>query len=144
MKRVSIVDNIHVLAMSSACIFHIGDNQVIRPRNHVFALQRKVAEFLGNEGNFDEPLFTDPIPQPAVICDVTMSVDNLGSFIKVGRVKILGVSSSSIVQAGNTELIDSEARIKNIRQFVTEPGESIGTPLAAELVLREGTESATK
>jgi spore germination protein PE len=141
MKRLSIVDNIHILAISTACIIHIGDNKVIRPRNRVFALQRKVAEFLGNEGNFDDPLFTVPIPQPASICDVTMSVDNLGSFIKVGRVKILGVSSSSVIQAGNTELIDAEARIKNIRQYVTEPGKSSGTPLTAGLVLRESSGS---
>lgn len=137
MKRLSIVDNIHVLAISSSSIIHIGDNKIIRPRTRVFALQRKVAEFWGNEGNFDDPLFTVPIPQPAVICDVTMSVDNLCSFIKVDRVKILGVSSSSIVQAGNTELIDAEARIKNIRQYVTEPEKSIGAALATGLVLRE-------
>lgn len=133
MKRLSVVDDVYILAISSASALHVGDNKVIRLRNRVFAVQRKIADFWGNEGNFADPLFSDPIPQPAFAGDVTMSVDNLGSIITVGRVKILAISASSAMQVGSTELLDAEARIKNIRHFITSPGEGGGEAAAAGL-----------
>ncbi|MNY60339.1 hypothetical protein D3C86_1968760 [compost metagenome] len=50
-------------------------------------------------------------------------MDNLGSYITVRNIRILGVAASSLFQIGSNCVTQSETRIKNIRQFVTnKPG----------------------
>ncbi|MDF2649749.1 MAG: Spore germination protein GerPE [Paenibacillus sp.] len=52
-----------------------------------------------------------------------MCVDNLGSFIRVQNIRILGVSSSAVLQIGSNRITSAETHIKNTRQFVTDkPG----------------------
>lgn len=128
MKRTSIVGDIDILGVTRSSIVHIGDTVCIRPRNRVLAVQRQKAVFQSNEGSFEQfPIFTTPIPIPEIVIPVTMCADNLQSVIQVGRVQILGISSSSIMQVGNSRNIDAEARIKNIRQFITEPEDNLST-----------------
>jgi spore germination protein PE len=125
MKRTALVGDIQINGVSTSSIVHIGDTVAIRPRNRVFAVQRQIPTFWSNEGDFEQyPIFSTPIPLPAAV-PIRMSVDNLCSIIQVGRAQILGISSSSIMQVGNNRTIDAEARIKNIRQFITDPGTDI-------------------
>lgn len=124
MKRISIVADIKISGITSASLLHIGDSCYIRPRNRVFAVQRQIATFWSNEGDFDSfRIFSQPIPLPTIIPQVHKCVDNWGSVIQVGRVRILGISSSSVMQVGSNRMIDAESRVKNIRQFIT------GTPV---------------
>ncbi|MFH5183257.1 spore germination protein GerPE [Paenibacillus sp. TAB 01] len=117
--RWSIVRDIHVHSIGQASIVQIGDNEVIEPKMKVLAVQRAIPYFLGEEGNFDYPLFEREIPLMHKYEDLHMSLDNQESAIQVGCVKVLALAGSSVFQVGRNEKIISEARIKHFRQYVT-------------------------
>jgi spore germination protein PE len=120
-KRISIVGNMTISNISESSTFQVGDSAVIQARNRVFAVQREVATFWSNEGNFNlYPIFSRPIEYPPILegDNVTMSVDNLGSTINVGNVRILAISSSSVTQVGSNRVIEADNRILNIRQYI--------------------------
>ncbi|CAN7187413.1 spore germination protein GerPE [Paenibacillus sp. LjRoot153] len=124
MVRLSIVGNIYINSIGSASTMHTGDNVYTALQNRVFAVQREVPFYYGNEGSFAAYSFFQrpfPIPQPPE--PFTMCVDNLGSYITVRNIRILGVAASSLFQIGSNRVTTAETRIKNIRQFVTnKPG----------------------
>ncbi|WNR44963.1 spore germination protein GerPE [Paenibacillus roseipurpureus] len=124
MARLSIVGNVYMNALSSSSTLQVGDNMNTALQNTVFAVQREVPIYYSNEGSFAAYAFYQrpfPIPQPPQ--PFRMCVDNLGSYIKVCNVRILGVSSSSLFQIGSNRITSAETRVKNIRQFVTDkPG----------------------
>ncbi|KQX60783.1 MULTISPECIES: spore germination protein GerPE [unclassified Paenibacillus] len=124
MVRLSIVGNVYINDLSSSSIMHVGDNINTALKTRVFAVQREVPFYYGNEGSFKAyPFYQRPFPIPQPHEPFTMCVDNLGSFIRVQNIRILGVSSSSILQIGCNRITSGETRIKNIRQFVTDkPG----------------------
>lgn len=113
------VQDINLDAISSASIFRVGDSDVIRPRNRVFALQREIAFFLPDEGGFSNyPMFTQPIPQPSLYNPVQLCIHNENQGIEVGWINITAVAAASIAQMGNSRVIDSESRVINIRQLL--------------------------
>ncbi|NHN28289.1 spore germination protein GerPE [Paenibacillus agricola] len=120
MKRWSVVQEMKINGITLASIFQIGDNTSIKPVSKAMAVQRQIASFNENEGNFaDFPLFKREIPIPDAYEDVHMSVDNSGcDSIQVRYIRILAISSSSVVQVGSNCQIESETRIKHFRQFV--------------------------
>lgn len=124
MVRLSIVGNVYIHDIGSSSIMHVGDNVNTALKIRVFAVQREVPFYYGNEGSFQAyPFYQRPFPIPQPPEPFTMCVDNLGSFIRVQNIHILGVSSSSMLQIGSNRITSAEARIKNIRQFVTDkPG----------------------
>ncbi|NRF92141.1 spore germination protein GerPE [Paenibacillus frigoriresistens] len=124
MVRLSIVGDVLIHDISSGSIMHTGDNINTALETTVFAVQREVPFYYGNEGSFKAyPFYRRPFPIPQPPEPFTMCVDNLGSFIRVQNIRILGVSSSSVLQIGSNRITSAEARIKNIRQFVTDkPG----------------------
>jgi spore germination protein PE len=103
----------------TSSILQIGDNAVIHAKNRVFAVQREISQFWGDEGNFAAyPIFNRPIQLPPVIGKVTISVDNLGSMIKVGKIGLLGLSASAVLQVGSNSILEAESRVMNIRHYV--------------------------
>ncbi|MEW9701024.1 spore germination protein GerPE [Paenibacillus sp. SI8] len=124
MARLSIVGTLHTLDISSSSILHIGDHVETALKSRALAVQREVPFFYGNEGNFEAyPFYHRPIPIPQPPDPVTMTVDNWGSFIRVGGIRIIAVASSSLVQIGSNCSTQSENKIKHFRQFVTDkPG----------------------
>ncbi|NOU66481.1 spore germination protein GerPE [Paenibacillus sp. LMG 31461] len=124
MARLSIVGNIYVNSIGSSSTMHAGDNVYTALQNRVFAVQREVPIYYGNEGSFAAyPFFQRPFPIPQPPEPFTMCVDNLGSYITVRNIRILGVAASSLFQIGSNRVTAAETRIKNIRQFVTnKPG----------------------
>jgi spore germination protein PE len=120
MKRLSMVGTIKINGMLFSSLLQIGDNAVIQAQSRVFAVQREIARFWGREGRFDMyPIFTRPVPRPPELDYVAMSVDNLGSFIKVGHIRILALSTSAIMQTGSNRVLEAESRVKNIRQLIS-------------------------
>jgi spore germination protein PE len=118
MKRISSVGQINVNNISQASILQIGDNEFIKPTGKVLAVQREIADFQGNEGNFnDYSIFSRIIPIPEVYEEVHMFVDNVCNKIEVGRIRVLAVSAASVMQVGSNSRIKSESRILNIRHF---------------------------
>ncbi|KRE73769.1 spore germination protein GerPE [Paenibacillus sp. Soil750] len=120
MVRLSIVGNIYINSIGSASTMHTGDNVYTALQNRVFAVQREVPIYYGNEGSFAAyPFYQRPFPIPQPPEPFTMCVDNLGSYITVRNIRILGVAASSLFQIGSNRVTTAETRIKNIRQFVT-------------------------
>lgn len=124
MARLSIVGYVYVIEIGASSVMQVGDNVTTTLDTNVFAVQRQVPIYYGNEGSFKAyPFYQRPIPTPQPPEPFTMCVDNLGSYIRVRGIKVLGIGSTSVLQIGSNRLIGSEARIKNIRQFVTDrPG----------------------
>jgi spore germination protein PE len=124
LPRISIVDDINVNSVGVASTLQIGDSEAMVPRSRAFALQREHPIYFGNEGSFSAfPIFSRPIPRPVINENVHMEIINESPVIKVKDVNILSVSAASIVQTGSTKWIDSEARIKHIRHFLSPPEE---------------------
>jgi spore germination protein PE len=123
MKRLSLVGSMKVDGLSSS-ILQFGDNAVIQAKNRVLAVQREISQFWGDEGSFEAyPIFNRPIQLPPEIGTVAMSVDNLGSVIKVGRIHVFSLAASAVLQVGSNRILEAESRIINIRQYVTPEGE---------------------
>ncbi|UJF32894.1 spore germination protein GerPE [Paenibacillus hexagrammi] len=118
MPRLSFVGWIAINDLSSSSTLHIGDNVTTTLKTRVFAVQREVPIYYGNEGNFESSVFNRPFPQPQPGEPVEMIVNNWGSCIKVNAIRVLGISSSAVLQVGSNTNIEAEARVKNIRQFV--------------------------
>ncbi|WP_192705251.1 spore germination protein GerPE [Paenibacillus sp. OAS669] len=120
MSRWSVVGFVDVFNLSEASILQAGDNRSINSASKVMTVVRQVPTYLGNEGNFTKyPVYSRPIPLPASGDSLSMKVNNDCSVIKVRSVRIIGIAGSSVFQAGRNEIIESEARVKEFRQFIT-------------------------
>jgi spore germination protein PE len=123
MKRLSIVQLVHNEEIGLSSVLQIGDSREITARAKVLAVQRQYELFFGNEGNVNYPIFTQPIRRFAI--DTTSSQMNRlneSPVISVGTVRVLAVSTASVVQIGSTSIIDTEARVKHTRQLASNSG----------------------
>jgi spore germination protein PE len=138
MKRLSIVGSMKVNAVIFSSILQIGDNSVIQAKNRVFAVQREISQFWGDEGSFAAyPIFNRPIQLPPETGTVAMSVDNLGSVIKVGKLGLLSLSSSAVLQVGSNCILEAESRVLNIRHYI-KPVDGEGEDGSGAVSLRDG------
>ncbi|MFD2681290.1 spore germination protein GerPE [Bacillus seohaeanensis] len=115
-KRHSIVDGFKLRTLSFSSVLEFGDSNTISALSKVYAVQREKELFYTSEGNFSGEVFTSPIPLPPVQPTVAISKINQAP-IRVGTIDIIGISSASVVQIGNTKSAYLEARVKNIRQL---------------------------
>ncbi|WP_181833159.1 spore germination protein GerPE [Bacillus taeanensis] len=120
-SRISSVRHVELISVGGSSIVHFGDSVGVTPKAKGFAVQREVATFKKDEGDFSDPLFVEPIPTPLMTEKVRMNRFNELSFINVNRLHIISVGSASIIQIGSNRFIDAEARIKNTRQFISPP-----------------------
>lgn len=119
MDRISVVGRTKILNVSNASIFHVGDSVEMKPKAKVLAVQREVSSFLGDEGSFKAyRIFSQPIPEVEATEKVAMDVRNPNRWIKVSRVSVMSVTASSIFQIGSSNELDTEARVKHIRQLL--------------------------
>lgn len=118
--RISLVKNIKINSVLFSSIVQIGDFNIGNVKSKVLAVQREIPIFLTNEGNFEVyPLFSRPIPIPVMDGSIRHHVVHQSPFIKVKNIKINGISASSIFQVGSSHWIESEARVKHIRQLIS-------------------------
>ncbi|WP_258000400.1 spore germination protein GerPE [Bacillus sp. Marseille-P3661] len=123
-RRLSCVNTINIKDVANSAVFEIGDSEQIVPFSRALAVQREAQIFYGNEGNFEDfHIYTQPIPKPNITENVTFNRINEEPTIQVNTVRIIGMSFSSVFQVGSTKLIDSEARVKHIRQLLTKGDE---------------------
>lgn len=116
-RRISIVQSTKVIGIREAATFHIGDSIGYDPKFRGFSLNRITTSFQGNEGDFSESTFYEPIPKPVMTENVRMNKYDEFPFIRVGMVKIIGIANSSVYQIGSTKIINAEARVRHVRQF---------------------------
>lgn len=122
MARISAVRSISINEVGLGSIFIAGDCVVVSPRSKALAVQRQISRFIGNEGSFQaNPIYSRPIPLPAPSDEVHLTGTNLSGYIHVGAVDIISISSSSVLQTGSNERIDTESRTKHIRHIQRRP-----------------------
>ena len=118
LKRFANIRVAYIHSVNICSVFQIGDAKKITPKTNVLAVQRDYEKFNTKEGSFRSyQLFRESIPQPSFDEQFSGAYSNNSPNIYVDHVKILGISSSSIVNFGSAEEICAEARIKHIRQL---------------------------
>ena len=123
-RRFSQVGTIRVTAVTFSSILEIGDSNNITPSVKALAVQREFPLFFSNEGGIDYfSIFTRPIPKVTFNETITMATYNDNPFINVNKIRVHGVSSSSVFHVGSTNVINAEARIKHIRQLLRQPSQ---------------------
>jgi spore germination protein PE len=121
LSRLSKVQKLTIKSLSSASVNQIGDSQIINGLSRALAVQREAEVFFDYEGDYSLfPIFSEPIPLPPITENVIFQKMDLIPFIKVNEIKIIGVSSSSIVHIGNSQQVYMESRVKHIRQIFDE------------------------
>lgn len=118
--RISLVGFFKVIEIKLSSIVQFGDSLCLTPETKVLAVLRSQSSYYGDEGDFNYPIFTNPIPGPSLDEELEMEIINESPYIKVESIKIIGVSASGIVQIGSNQCIDAESRIKHIRQMIWE------------------------
>jgi spore germination protein PE len=121
MMRTSIVKSFYANNITSASTLIVGDCGAIKTRTKVLALQRQVAVFFEDEGDFsDFPFFSKEIQKPVVNEKLVMITENVSPLIKVGNIRVIAVAAASGVVIGSVIAVDSEARLKHFRNFITQ------------------------
>lgn len=119
MTRTTVVKQVIVTSISSASTFMAGDCCKLSSQTRALAVQRQVAVFFPEEGEFEDyAAFTEDIPKQAITQQVQMRCIQESPNIRVNRVDVIGVAEGSAMQLGSTRLITLESRIKHFRQFV--------------------------
>jgi spore germination protein PE len=116
-KRMSCVNQIHIISILNSSILQIGDSCHIAAKDKIMAVQREYPFFFAQEGRFEDYLtFTETLPvQPLEF--INMGTIHEGPAIKVNRIDIIGVSTAALVHIGSTETFSAESRVINIRQL---------------------------
>lgn len=118
-SRISKVKNLSSKTLSLGSILQIGDCTYIDSNSEAFAVQRQGEFFLGQEGDvlpypiFNTPSVFLPIDEP-----VATAFINKNSFIEVGNVNFIGITSASVIAAGNIGHARMRSRVKHIRQLL--------------------------
>ncbi|KIQ95712.1 putative spore germination protein gerPE [Anoxybacillus thermarum] len=118
MSRLSVVHLLRANAVVFSSVVQVGDSQHIRLSGRAVAVQRQFEYVDSNEFPLVFPIFTKPIPLPPVdhehVCRHTLHDCPL---IAVHSIRIIGVSSTSVVHIGSTKNVGAESRVKHIRQL---------------------------
>ncbi|MCM3720165.1 spore germination protein GerPE [Fictibacillus phosphorivorans] len=122
MYRTSAVDGVLVNSVQSASILHTGDTEKVQCFSAALAIQRERTDY----GTFDVPLnkyeiFSEPVVVPVCPNVQIKRTFNACPFIRVGRIDILGISSSSLLHIGSVNEMTLQSRVKHIRNFLTNP-----------------------
>ncbi|WP_169729947.1 spore germination protein GerPE [Thermicanus aegyptius] len=122
-NRLTAIREIDVNVVGQSSILLVGDGGEARLENKGIALIFADAQASGaTERNFsDYPIFRRTPPPPRGRTeDVLFSRRNEIPLISVKKVRVVGASSSSLIQAGSIGSIESISRLHFIRQISAE------------------------
>lgn len=122
MYRTSVVNCVNLNSLANSGVFQSGDSDKINSYSAALAIQRESTKF----GTFNVPyskykVFSKPVLVPVCPPYKIKETYNANSFIRVGKVDILGVSSSSLLHIGSVNDIKLQSRVKHVRNFLTNP-----------------------
>lgn len=122
MYRTSAVDEVILNSLVDSSVLQTGDTEKIQCFSAALAIQRERTDF----GKFDIPLnkydiFSQPVVVPMCPPVKVKETFNANSFIRVGKIDILGVSSSALLHIGSVNEMTLQSRVKHIRQFLKNP-----------------------
>lgn len=120
-KRTSRVGAIKINSLVDSSIFEIGDGTEFTPSSRALAVQKEGGMFKTSDFPFsDFPIFTEDLPY----FDKQIVIDQehipCSPYIDVNSVDIQAISSASLFQVGNLDIIQAEARIKHFRILLKE------------------------
>ncbi|MEC3606550.1 spore germination protein GerPE [Bacillus glycinifermentans] len=118
LNRTSKVTFLKVQFIGTGSTLQIGDTHEFFAREKVLAVQRYLPNYFGNEGSFkqeDFQLFREPVPRLLPETGVYSAFYHENPVIRVRAIKVQSISSSAIAHIGSTGRIDTETRIKHIR-----------------------------
>lgn len=122
MTRFSVVKSIKIRSIQIAGTGHFGDSYALVPRSKVLAVARELPIFSDEDDDVSQyEIYTRPIQLPPITDEVQVTRNNEQPYIRAGHISIHGVSTSGIVHIGSTKHIDTEARVKHMRQFLFPP-----------------------
>ena len=118
MFRSSVVDYINIKNVIFSSNIIVGDSNKMEMDSRIIAIQRQQEIFYGYEAPFENfPIFTEVIPIPPITEELHFQRFNADPVIKVGTINVLGFSTSTVLQVGNTKDIYLESRIHHLRQL---------------------------
>lgn len=129
--RTARLGHLSIINVSLSGIVQLGDHDSYTPSVRAIAVQRQEDHLTAGEAAFAAyPVFSRPFPTPPSPWTGGCSADGIildkhhhCPDIHVGSISIIGVGSSSLVQAGNGRHTQAESRVKHIRQFRDSPRE---------------------
>lgn len=117
--RTACVNRLKVTLVIYSSFVHVGDVWGIFPESQVFALQRQIPVFWGDEGKLEKmPVFFQPFPTQEINEEVSFTQANKTPCIGVNNLYIIGLSTSAGLQIGNTAVLDAKNRTKHIRHLI--------------------------
>lgn len=126
LKRLSSVDSIHINTVTSASQFQIGDAKEIELTTYALAMVRDAEIWTGNEGNFNKfQIYKRPAKLPLLYEPLIVKTNNHYGKIEVGKINILGVASSSLIQIGSNDFMTLDTRLKHIRHLTIPPNDNL-------------------
>lgn len=131
--RTSVVGEVKIDNVDSASVAIIGDNAITHLTTWAIAVLRTVPNSPGwRDYDFaDYPMFREPIPHLLPTQLPRMRFYNEGSSIRVGAVKIVGMSTATQFQAGSTLIVDCDSRRKEFREVIFQATAAPATPKTA-------------
>jgi spore germination protein PE len=118
LKRTSKVDFLKVNSGALSSVIQIGDSSVINCLTNAIAVQRQRELFFGNEGNFAAyDIFNISLLPSPIEEQINIRSTSLNPLIKVGSIRLIAISSASVLHIGSTEHVQGESRIKHIRHL---------------------------
>lgn len=128
--RTADIGSIRVIDAALSSIIQIGDVASEYLTSNALAVQREADHNAADEPYFESyPIFARPLPTlyPGYGNGVIVERNNMAPTIEVGCVRVIAISTSSVLQAGNTGNAVAESRIKHIRQFWQPPYQPDGS-----------------
>lgn len=119
-SRNTTLNCIFVNTVSTSGMVQFGDNQETNLKSRALAVQRAIANYEDDEFRFASyPIFSLPklTLEPCVSVSFISCSPQPNANIRVGFVRTLGVSASSLLRVGTSGPIQAESRIKHIRQY---------------------------
>ena len=118
LARSTNIGPVYVNTVGTASIAHFGDNGTTRLLSRVIAVQRAVTRFDHDETRFASyELFARPLLELDTGLNVAFSKQDCVPEIRIERLNVIALASSSLLRAGVGGPFEAESRIKDIRQY---------------------------
>lgn len=117
-QRISQVKSLTAKSVIFSSGIQIGDSSFIDSTSKVIAVQRNSDLPFRRTYQFsDYPIFFKPTTLPILNEPIRIHFENPCPFIKAGNIRIIGLSTSSLANIGNSKHIRLQTRIKHIRDL---------------------------
>ncbi|MFQ3543823.1 spore germination protein GerPE [Halobacillus rhizosphaerae] len=114
-NRMVYVEFIDVLSTIIASGFLIGDLYRFAPSAKVLAVQKEGPSLIKDEADFKNYSLFSRLPTPPLRSVNVETFQYNNAPIQVDELFVIGVSTTSLMQIGGIEHIDSKARVKHFR-----------------------------